>query len=42
MIRDFFDLKPIMMPTDAWKDHKRLSKFLFSVHDTVNRLVKDC
>ena len=42
MVTDFFDLKPMTLPTEVWKDQKRLSRFLFEVHDQMNRLVKAC
>ena len=42
MIQDFFDMKPIKLPADAWKDHKKLTRFLGEVHEYLNRLVRAC
>ena len=30
------------MPIDVWKDHKKLSKFLYEVHEAVNKILSAC
>ena len=42
MVQDFFDMKPIKLPADAWKDHKKLTRFLGEVHEYLNRIVRAC
>ena len=42
MVDDFFDIKPLKIPQDAWKDHKKLTRFLTEIQGTINRLVKAC
>ena len=40
MVEDILDIRPLKLPNDAWKDHKKLTKFLQDVMLTVNRLIK--
>ena len=42
MVEDFFELKPLKLPTDAWKDYKKLTKFLSEVQVQLNLIVKAC
>ena len=42
MVEDFFNLKPLKLPTDAWKDYKKLTKFLGEVQTHLNLIVKAC
>ena len=31
LVDEFFDMKPLKMPEDAWKDHKKLTRFLTEI-----------
>ena len=42
MVEDFFELKPLKLPADAWKDYKKLTKFLSEVQVQLNLIVKAC
>ena len=42
IVDEFFDMKPLKLPPDAWKDHKKLTRFLGEVQTYVNKLVKAC
>ena len=42
MVEDFFDLKPLKLPADAWKDHKKLTRFLGEVQTYMNKIIKAC
>ena len=42
LIQDFFELKELDKPTEAWKDQRKLSKFLYGIHEVVNTLIRAC
>ena len=37
MVPEILALVPIKLPTDAWRDHKKLTKYLTDVEKTVNK-----
>lgn len=40
MVDDILELQPIRLPAEAWRDHKKLTKFLQEVEMTVNKLIE--
>ena len=42
LVDEFFDMKPLVMPTDTGKDQKKLGRFLYDVQRTINRLLMGC
>ena len=36
---DLLELQPVKLPAEAWRDHKKLTRFLADVETTVNKLV---
>ena len=42
IVDDFFEMKPLKLPPDAWKDQKKLTRFLGEVMNYVNKLIKAC
>ena len=35
-------MRPLKLQSDAWKDHKKLTKFLSEVMTYINKIVKGC
>lgn len=38
-IDDIIDLQPIKLPNEAWRDHKKLTRFLTEVETTINKII---
>ena len=39
---DIMETPSLNLPAEAWRDHKKLTKFLKDVTVTVNKLIKGC
>lgn len=35
-------MKPLKLPANAWKDHKKLTRYLADVEDYVNKILRAC
>ena len=42
IVDEFFNITPLKLNPDTWKDHKKLTKFLENVRDSINALNKAC
>ena len=38
-IDEIMELEPLKLPDEAWRDHKKLTKFLESIEFIVNKMV---
>ena len=42
IVEEFFAINPLKLPANAWKDHKKLTRFLQDVTDYVNKIIRAC
>ena len=38
-MRDLIEIEPLKLPAEAWRDHKKLTRFLESVEACMNKLI---
>ena len=38
-VDELIDLQPIKLPNEAWRDHKKLTRFLTEVEATINKII---
>ena len=42
LVEEFFEMKPLKLSSDSYKDQKKLNKFLSQVESLVNKLLRAC